>query len=218
MIRVMIADDHAIVRRGLKQILSDTDDMLVSLEAGDGDEAFKHIRTEGWDIALLDIAMGGKNILELIKAAKSIEPIRPVLVLSSYPEDQYAIRMLRAGADGYLSKESAPEQLVDVIRRLAAGGKYISAEMTAILINELSSTTAKPLHELLTDREYQVFIALTAGSRLSDIAVNMNLSIKTISTYRTRILKKMNLSTNADLIHYAIKHNIKGIQKNPEIS
>lgn len=209
MIRVMIADDHAIVRKGLKQILSDTDDMKVTLEACDGDEALKGIRrSEDWDVLLLDIAMPGKNVLDLIKHSKTEKSKKPILILSSYPEDQYAIRMLRAGADGYLSKESAPEQLVMAIRRLSNGGKYISNELAEILVNELNPNTDKPPHELLTNREYQVFVGLAKGKRLSDVATDMVLSVKTVSTHRTRLLKKMKLSTNADLIHYAIKYGI----------
>ena len=208
MIRIMIADDHAIVRKGLKQILNDVDDMEFSVEASNGDEAFKLIRGDNWDVMLLDIAMPGKNVLELIRLAKMESPSKPILVLSAYPEDQYAIRMLRAGADGYLSKESAPEQLVLAIRKLAKGGKYISNDLAEILVAELNASSNKPLHQNLTDREYQVFIGLAQGKRLSEIAVDMSLSIKTVSTYRTRLLKKMNLSSNADLIHYGIKYGL----------
>lgn len=208
MIRVMIADDHAIVRKGLKQILDDVGDMIVSEEACDGDEALKGIRGDNWDVLLLDIAMPGKSVLDLIKLTKLSKPKKPILILSSYPEDQYAIRILRAGADGYLGKESAPEQLVMAIRKLAQGGKYISNQLAEILVGELNPNSNKPVHQSLTDREYQVFLELAKGRRLLDIASEMALSIKTVSTYRTRLLKKMNLSTNADLIHYAIKHEL----------
>lgn len=208
MIRIMIADDHAIVRKGLKQILNEVDDMEFSVEASNGDEALKLIRRDSWDVMLLDIAMPGKNVLELIRLAKLENPHKPILVLSAYPEDQYAIRMLRAGADGYLSKESAPEQLVLAIRKLAKGGKYISNDLAEILVADLNASGNKPMHQNLTDREYQVFISLAHGKRLTEIAADMSLSIKTVSTYRTRLLKKMNLANNADLVHYCIKYGL----------
>ncbi|MFA6051126.1 MAG: response regulator transcription factor [Methylobacter sp.] len=208
MIKVLIVDDHAIVREGLKQILADIPDMEVFGEAGSGDEALKLIRGEGWGIMLLDIAMRGKNVLELIKLAKHQSPHLPILVLSMYPEDQYAIRMLRAGADGYLTKESAPEQLVAAIRKVAKGGKYISMTMTEKLIAELNPYQEKPLHATLTDREFQVFCGICAGKSITDLAQHMALSVKTISTYRARLMKKMNMSKNAEIIHYAFKNDL----------
>lgn len=211
MIRVMIADDHAIVRAGLKQILGEVADIKVSAEAASGDEALKTARLENWDVLLLDIAMPGKNILELIHLVKLHSPKKPILVLSMYPEDQYAIRMLRAGADGYLSKESAPDKLISAIRDLAQGGKYISSAVAQQLIEELNVHDSELKHTLLTDREFQVFIFLAEGVRLSDIAVKMALSVKTVSTYRTRLLKKLDLASNAEIIHYAIKHRLIGL-------
>ncbi len=208
MINVLIVDDHAIVRQGLKQILADIPDMEVFGEAGSGDEALKFIRDEGWDIMLLDIAMPGKNVMELIKLAKQQSPHLPILILSMYPEDQYAIRMLRAGADGYLTKESAPEQLVAAIRKVAKGGKYISPAMTEKLIEELNPSQNLPLHTTLTDREFQVFSGICAGKSITDLAQQMTLSVKTISTYRTRLMKKMNMSKNAEIIHYAFKNDL----------
>lgn len=208
MIKVVIADDHAIVRQGLKQILADIPDMEVFGEACSGDEVLKFIRTDDWNVLLLDIAMPGKNVLELIKLSKQQLPHLPILILSMYPEEQYALRMLRAGADGYLNKESAPEQLVEAIRKIANGGKYISPAMTEKLINELNPNQETTLHSKLTDREYQVFCSICAGKSLTEIARNMSLSIKTISTFKTRIMTKMNMSTNAELIHYAVKHNL----------
>ncbi len=208
MIKVLIADDHAIVRQGLKQILADIPDMEVFGEAGSGDEALKFIRDEGWSIMLLDIAMPGKNVMELIKLAKQQSPHLPILILSMYPEEQYAIRMLRAGADGYLTKESAPEQLVAAIRRVAKGGKYISPTMTEKLIAELNSNQDIPLHTTLTDREFQVFSGICAGKSITDLSLQMALSVKTISTYRTRLMKKMNMSKNAEIIHYAFKNDL----------
>ncbi|MGR9014191.1 MAG: response regulator [Gammaproteobacteria bacterium] len=208
MIKILIVDDHAIVRQGLKQILADISDMEVFAEAGSGDEALKFIRSEGWDIMLLDIAMPGKNVMELIKLAKHQSPHLPILILSMYPEDQYAIRMLRAGADGYLTKESAPEQLVAAIRKVAKGGKYISPMMTEKLIAELNPSKEKPLHTTLTDREFQVFSGICTGKSITDLAQQMALSVKTISTYRTRLMKKMNMSKNAEIIHYAFKNDL----------
>jgi len=208
MIKVLIADDHAIVREGLKQILSDIPDMKVFGEAGSGDEALQLIRNKGWHIMLLDIAMPGKNVLELIKLAKHQSPHLPILILSMYPEDQYAIRMLRAGADGYLTKESAPEQLVAAIRKVAKGGKYISAAMTEKLIEELNPNQEKSPHTTLSDREFQVFRGICSGKSITDLAQQMTLSVKTISTYRTRLMKKMNMSKNAEIIHYAFKNDL----------
>jgi len=208
MIKVLIADDHAIVREGLKQILSDIPDMKVFGEAGSGDEALQLIRNERWHIMLLDISMPGKNVLELIKLAKHQSPHLPILILSMYPEDQYAIRMLRAGADGYLTKESAPEQLVAAIRKVAKGGKYISATMTEKLIEELNPNQEKSPHTTLSDREFQVFRGICSGKSITDLAQQMTLSVKTISTYRTRLMKKMNMSKNAEIIHYAFKNDL----------
>lgn len=208
MIKVLIADDHAIVRQGLKQILNDIPDMEVFGEANSGDEVLKFIRNGGWNILLLDIAMPGKNVLELIKLSKQQSPQLPILILSMYPEEQYAIRMLRAGADGYLNKETVPEQLVEAIRKVAKGEKYVSSTITEKLINELNINQEPAAHTKLTDREYQVFCSICAGKSITDIARTMSLSVKTISTFKARIMTKMNMSTNAELIHYAIKHNL----------
>ncbi len=212
MIKILIVDDHAIVREGLKQILVGTPDMEIFGEASSGDEALKLIRNGGWNIMLLDIAMPGKNVLELIKLAKHQSPQHPILILSMYPESQYAIRMLRAGADGYLTKESAPEHLLAVIRKVAAGGKYISPAMTEKLIAELDANRNFPLHSRLTDREYQVFRGICTGISIADMARQMSLSAKTVSTYRTRMMKKMNMSKNAEIIHYANKHDLLAIE------
>jgi DNA-binding NarL/FixJ family response regulator len=182
--------------------------MEVVGEADSGDQALKKIRSDVWDVLLLDVAMPGKHVLELIKLAKQQYPNRPILILSMYPEDQYAIRMLRAGADGYLTKESASEQLVSAIQKLAQGGKYISAPMAEKLVSELNSDPQKPLHTTLTDREFQVFCAIGAGQSVKEIAASMALSVKTISTYRTRLMKKMKMSKNAEIIQYVLKNCI----------
>ena len=208
MIKILIADDHAIVRAGLKQILAEVSDMKVCGEASTGDEVLKMIRQEDWDILLLDISMPGKNVLELIKLAKLQNPRQPILILSMYPEDQYAIRMLKSGADGYLTKESAPDQLVAAIRKVAKGGKFISAAMTEKLIEELNPEPKHILHTNLSDREYMVFLALARGKRITDIANDMSLSVKTISTFRSRLMAKMELQSGADIVYYALKHNL----------
>jgi two-component system, NarL family, invasion response regulator UvrY len=207
-IKILIADDHAIVRAGLKQILAEVSDMKVCGEASTGDEVLKMIRQEDWDILLLDISMPGKNVLELIKLAKLQNPRQPILILSMYPEDQYAIRMLKSGADGYLTKESAPDQLVAAIRKVAKGGKFISAAMTEKLIEELNPEPKHILHTNLSDREYMVFLALARGKRITDIANDMSLSVKTISTFRSRLMAKMELQSGADIVYYALKHNL----------
>ncbi len=208
MIKVLIADDHAIVREGLKQILSDISDIEVFQEAANGDEVLKMIRNDGLDILLLDIAMPGKNVLELIKLTKQQHPNLPILILSMYPEDQYAIRMLRAGADGYLCKESAPEQLIEAIRKLSRGGKYISAAVSEKLVEEIQPKQTIAHHNLLTDREFQVLCAIAAGQGISEIARKMSLSPKTISTYRARLLKKMHMQNNAEIIRYAVENQL----------
>ncbi|ASF47618.1 response regulator [Methylovulum psychrotolerans] len=208
MIKILMADDHAIVREGLKQILADVPDMEIAGEAASGDDVLAMLRADNWDILLLDIAMPGKNVLELIKLAKQKNPQQPILILSMYPEDQYAIRMLKSGADGYLTKESAPDQLVAAIRKVAKGGKYISATMTDKLIEELNPDQNKLPHTKLSDREYQVFLAVAKGRRTSEIAQEMTLSVKTISTFRTRLMAKMHLHSTADIICYALKHGL----------
>ncbi|MCK5191974.1 MAG: response regulator transcription factor [Methylococcales bacterium] len=208
MINVLIADDHAIVRAGLKQILSDIPDINVFKEASNGDEVLKMIRNDEGDILLLDIAMPGKNILELIKLAKQQHPDLPILILSMYPEDQYAIRMLRAGADGYLCKESATERLVEAIRKLAQGGKYISSALTEKLVAEIQPKLATVHHNLLTDREFQVLHAIGTGQGITEIAKNMSLSPKTVSTYRARVLKKMQMRNNAEIIRYVVDNQL----------
>ncbi|MGB4497616.1 MAG: response regulator transcription factor [Methylococcaceae bacterium] len=210
MIEILIVDDHVIVIEGLKQILSDISDMSVSGEAYSGDEALTIMRGRRFDVVLLDISMPGKNILELIKEIKIRFPMLPILILSMYPEDQYAVRMLRAGADGYLTKDSAAEQLVYAIRKVASGGKYVSIAMTEKLVNELNlkSKESSLPHLQLSDREFQVFISLCKGAKITDIANEMAKSVKTVSTFRTRLMKKMNMTTNAELITYALKKDL----------
>jgi two-component system, NarL family, invasion response regulator UvrY len=206
MIRVFFAEDHAIVREGLKQILADTKDIVVAGEAADGDEAFEKIITGDYDIVVMDISMPGRNGLEVLKDLKEKRPNLPALMLSMYPEDVYAIRSFRGGASGYLSKESAPTELITAIRKVSSGGKYVSAALAEKLIVNLGDDAGKPLHEKLSEREYQILCMIATGKTGSQIAAELNLSAKTVSTYRTRILEKMELKNNAELTHYAIQN------------
>jgi DNA-binding NarL/FixJ family response regulator len=208
MVRILIADDHAIVRAGLKQILADIPDMMVAGEASNGQEVLDSLRTGEWDVMLLDISMPGKNGLEVLKLARQKTPRLPVLILSMYPEDQYAVRMLRAGASGYLTKESAPDQLVAAIRKVAQGGRYINPTLAEKLAAELDSSLEKPLHAMLSDREFQIFRAIALGKTASEIATELSLSVKTVSTYRMRVMEKMHMSKNAEIIRYALKNQL----------
>jgi len=205
MIKILIADDHAIVREGLKQIVAETSDMVVSGEAADGQEVLELLRKDGWDLVLLDIAMPGRGGMDTLKALKQEKPALPVLILSIYPEEQYAVRALRAGASGYLTKESAPEELISAIRKVSRGGKYVSASLAEKLVSELGIDTERPVHEKLSDREYQVMLMIASGKTVKEIADELSLSVKTISTHRTRALAKMGMKNNAEITYYAIK-------------
>ncbi|MGH8718661.1 MAG: response regulator [Burkholderiales bacterium] len=207
-IRVLICDDHAIVRTGLKQILDEAPDMSVSGEAATGNEALQKLREVDCDVVLLDIAMPEKNGIDTLKQIKQVKPGLAVLVLSMYPEEQYAISLLRAGAAGYMTKESATDQLLAAIRKVAQGGKYISPTLAEILASELGGDTDKPLHENLSKREFQIFCKLAAGQTVSDIANEVFLSVKTVSTYRSRVLEKMKMKNNAELTYYAVKNGL----------
>lgn len=210
MIRVLIADDHAIVRHGLKQILADSGCMAVVAEAESGMEAVQKVRTLSGaiDVALLDISMPGKSGIDALKMIRDEAPGLPVLILSMYPEEQYAVRLIRAGAAGYMTKESAPQALVEAILRVASGKKYISPSVAEMLAEEVGGGNSSSLHATLSDREYQILIHLASGKTVSGIAEEMTLSVKTISTYRSRILGKMRLKNNAELTHYVITHQL----------
>ncbi len=208
MIKILIADDHAIVREGLKQILAETADMVVGGEATNGHEVLEHVRREDWDLVLLDLAMPGKDGLDTLKELKQEKPKLPVLVLSIYPEEQYAVRLLKAGASGYLTKESAPEELIAAIRKVSQKGKYVSASLGEKLAFYLEASGDQPNHELLSDREYKVMLMIATGKTVTEIADKMFLSVKTISTYRVRALKKMGMSNNAEFMYYALKHGL----------
>ncbi|UCE40552.1 MAG: response regulator transcription factor [Candidatus Aminicenantes bacterium] len=208
MIKVLIADDHTLVRKGLKQILLDTEDIESVDEAGNGKETISKVTHEKYDLVLLDITLPGRSGIDVLKQIKCIDPELPVLILSMHPEEQYAVRSLRAGAAGYLTKESAPQELLNAIRRVANGGKYISSSLAEKLAGEIGSDMGKPLHEILSDREYQVMCLIASGKTAKEIAEDLNLSVKTISTHRARILRKMQMDNNAQITHYAIKRGL----------
>ncbi len=206
-IKVIIADDHPLFRRGLKHALEETSDIEVISEASNGDSLLSMIKSDNLDIVLLDISMPGKSGLDLLKQLKNEYSKLPILILSVYPEEQYAVRFIKAGASGYLTKESAAEKLAEAIRKIAAGGKYASTDIIEKLAFDFSDSE-KPLHETLSDREYQVFGMIAIGKSLTEIGVDLSLSVKTISTHRTRILEKMKMKKNAELIHYAITRDL----------
>ena len=210
MIRVLIADDHAVVRQGLKQILGDTPEMVVAGEATNGQEVLDKVRAEAWDIVVLDISMPDRSGLDILKELQSERPKLPVLVLSMYSEDQFAVRVLKAGARGYLTKDSAPDDLVKAIRKVVSGGTYVSGFLAEKLAMEIGIGTdsSKLPHETLSDREFQVLRLIAAGKSVKEIAAELYLSVKTVSTYRARLLLKMNLETNAELIHYAVQNRL----------
>jgi DNA-binding NarL/FixJ family response regulator len=208
MIKVLIADDHAIVRRGLKQILAETTDIVVTGEAASGREALEKVRAQPWDVLVLDITMSDRSGLDILKDIRQTHRELPVLVLSMHAEEQFATRMLKAGASGYLNKESAPDELVKAIRKVHAGGKYISAAQAERMVGELTGDPNRLPHELLSDREYEILCLIGSGKTATEIARELSLSVKTVSTYRSRILEKLHLSTNAQLTHYAIKSGL----------
>lgn len=207
-IRVLIADDHAIVRQGLRQILSDTPDLTVSGEAENGVQAVQMVRAGEWDVVLMDVSMPDRNGIDALKIIKKEFPRLPVLILSMYPEEQYAIRALKAGAAGYLTKQSAPELLVTAIRQVASGKKYVSPSLAEELANAIGDDSERPPHEKLSDREYQTLCMIASGKTPAEIAEALNLSVKTVSVYRARLLEKMNLRNNAELTHYGLKHGL----------
>ncbi len=208
MIRLLIADDHAVVRRGMKQILAETTDIVAAGEAGNGREALDLIRKNDYDLVLLDISMPGRDGLEVLKELKNLKPKLPVLMLSMYPEEQYAVRSLRSGASGYLTKDSAPDELVAAIRKVHGGGKYVSESLAEKLALKLGADLETPPHETLSDREYQVMCMIASGKAVKEIGAELSLSVKTVSTYRARILMKMKLKSNADLTRYAIDNKL----------
>lgn len=206
--RILIVDDHAVVRQGIKQIIGEMDAPVEVVEAGNGGEAIRQLRTGEWDMVLLDINLPGKNGIEVLKQIKAEWKKLPVLMLSMYSEDQYAMRAIRSGAAGYMTKESAADELLNAIARVTAGGRYISPQVAERLVFEQDESSKGLPHNELSDREYEVLRMIASGHTVSEIAEILNLSVKTISTYRARILDKMKMKHNAELTHYAIKHNL----------
>jgi two-component system invasion response regulator UvrY len=207
-VQILIADDHPIVRMGLRQILEETMGSIDVDEAENGQSALDKAAKQHYDIMLLDIAMPGLNGLDALKLLKTQCPKLPVLMLSMYPEDLYAVRALRAGAAGYLTKSSAPDELFSAIEKILSGKKFVSASLAERLALELEGNNRERPHENLSDREYQVMLLIASGKTISDIAQDLSLSVKTVSTYRTRVLEKMNMKSNAELIHYALKSGL----------
>ena len=207
-IEIIIVDDHAVVREGLKRILSTFDDIAICGEAANAPDALVELRRRSFDLLLLDVSLPGRTGLELLKMIKAELPTLPVLILSAYTEDQYAVRALRDGADGYLNKESAPDLLVTAIRKVASGGKYVSPAMAERLALEISVPSDKPAHEALSEREFVVLRLIASGKSLNQIAEALSISPKTVSTYRARIIEKTGLRTNAELIRYALEQRL----------
>ena len=208
MIRLFIADDHPIVLRGLKQLFKETSDILVVDEAITGQEVIEKAKQNAYDVILLDISMPGKNGLDVLKELKRLQPHLQIMVLSIYPEELYAIRVLKAGASGYLTKECVPDELTKAMRKVSLGGKYISSSLADKLASEVEIGNKKQIHETLSDREYQVMCMIARGKTVREIAEELVLSIKTINTYRYRLLEKTKMKKNAEIIYYAIKQGL----------
>jgi two-component system invasion response regulator UvrY len=208
MIRILIADDHAIIRHGLKQIIEESGEMRVVAEADSGSDAMRKIRGIECDVVLLDISMPDMSGIDVLKQIHAEKLQLPILILSIYPEDQYAVRLIKAGAAGYMTKESAPAEVVRALLHVAGGKKYISPAVAELLANEVGADEEKLPHQTLSDREYQIFLLLASARTVSEIANTLALSVKTISTYRSRILEKMHLNNNAELMRYAVDNHL----------
>jgi two-component system invasion response regulator UvrY len=208
MIRIIIADDHAAVRRGVKDILADEADMEIGAEASTAQELLDLVRKQGWDAVVLDISLPGRSGLEVLSELKQEHPSLPVLVHTMHHEDQFAVRALRAGAAGYLTKDSPPAELVKALRKIVAGGKYVGQSLAEKLAVNVDANIDSAPHQALSDREFQVLRLLASGKTVSEIADELSLSVKTISTYRRRILDKMKMKNNAELMRYALQHKV----------
>ncbi|UCD21431.1 MAG: response regulator transcription factor [Chloroflexota bacterium] len=208
MLRILIADDHPIVRQGIGQLIAKTADMVVADEASNGSEVLDKVRASHCDVVLLDLSMPGLHGLDIIRQLKKESPRLPILILSMHSEEQYAVRAFRAGASGYLTKQSAPDELLAAIRKVSIGGKYVSSSLAEKLASDLEIGTGKLPHETLSNREYQVMLMIAAGKTVAEIAEELSLSVQTISTYRARILQKMGMKNNVELANYAIKNQL----------
>jgi|SRR5690554_3072272 len=208
MIRIFITDDHSLIREGFKKILNDEKDISIVGEAGNAKDCMKFVLENNLDILILDLNLPDKSGLDLLKELKALRPQLKILILSMHPEDRFAMRVLRAGASGYVTKESAGDELVKAIRKVYNGGKYVSEHLAEILAFELQGGGDKPIHELLSDREFQVLQMIASGKTLAEISETLSLAVTTVSTYRARILEKLNLHSNAELIHYAITNDL----------
>jgi DNA-binding NarL/FixJ family response regulator len=205
---ILIADDHAVVRRGLREILADALPGAEFFEAGNGDEVLSHLGNTQTGLLVLDISMPGRSGMDVLRDVKLTYPRLPVIILSCQPEEQYAVRCLRAGAAAYINKESAPEELAMATKKILSGGRYVSTSLAEKLIANLDESASKPLHELLSNREYEVMRMIAAGVPLTDIGDKLHVSVKTISTYRARIMEKMQMKSNAELTRYAMTHSL----------
>lgn len=208
MIRILIADDHAVVRAGVKTFLHGEKGMKIAGEAANGDEALELLKKKGFDLMILDISMPGRDGLEVLKDVKRLRPKLPVLILTMHPEERFAIRAFRAGASGYVTKEHASRELILAIKKISSGGKYVSEKLAETLVSELPKTVGNPPHESLSDREYRIMCLLASGENMKSIAEHLSLSYGTVFTYRKRVLKKMKLSTDVELTHYALEHGL----------
>lgn len=207
-LKILIVDDHALVRSGVRRILHDEPDIEVVGEADNATQALKRVRSEEWDVVVMDINMPGQNALDVLRLMKIEKPELPVLILTMYPENQYAMRALKDGASGYVTKSSAPDHLISAIRKVVEGGAYISSTLAMQLANQLRSKPKETLDDLLSDREFSVLCAIAEGKPLSQIANELSLSAKTITTYRARLLGKLGMRTNTELVRYAIEHGL----------
>lgn len=208
MIKVLVADDHPLLRTGLKQLLSEQPDLEVAGEAENSEVALRQLEEHHYDIIVLDLMMPGRGGLDALREIRRQHPALPILILSFHAEDQYAIRTIRAGANGYLSKENAPSEVVKAIRRILTGRKYVSPTLAEMLANSLDRDPERPPHELLSDREFQVLCKIASGMTVSQIAAESALSVKTVSTYRARVLEKMSMSNNSEITRYAIQNGL----------
>ena len=208
MIKVLIADDHAILRRGLTEILARELEGAVCGEAKDAQEVVAKVQSERWDLVILDLSMPGRSGLDVLRDIRGMQPKLPILVLSMHPEDQYGKRILKAGASGYMNKESAPEELIRAIRKVLAGGRYVSPALAERLVMDLNEDVTRPVHEALSDREFEVLRMIASGKTVTQIAEELHLSAATVSTYRARILEKMKMTTTAQLMRYALSNHL----------